>query len=82
MDVVEDAELHPEFNPHAEKKEGDKSTNLIPIIFSHGLFCTRFLYSSICRNLASHGFAVFAIEHTDSTAQHYYNNVTKEDIFY
>eukprot|EP00298_Acanthocystis_sp_HF-20_P013395 c20330_g1_i1.p1 GENE.c20330_g1_i1~~c20330_g1_i1.p1 ORF type:complete len:475 (+),score=214.14 c20330_g1_i1:40-1464(+) len=38
------------------------------IIFSHGLFGCSTTYSSLCAELASHGFFVVAIEHKDGTA--------------
>lgn len=33
------------------------------VLFSHGLYGTRTVYSSICTQLASHGFLVAAMEH-------------------
>ncbi|XP_054156052.1 platelet-activating factor acetylhydrolase 2, cytoplasmic-like [Oppia nitens] len=38
------------------------------IIFSHGLLSCRTTYSSVCTEMASHGFIVFAVEHRDQTA--------------
>jgi len=37
------------------------------IVFSAGLGTSRFAYSRICTDLASHGFVVVAIEHRDGT---------------
>ena len=37
------------------------------VIFSHGLSASRELNTSLCLDLASMGFFVFAVEHTDGT---------------
>ena len=33
------------------------------VVFSHGLSASRTFYSSVCSEIASHGFFVAAIEH-------------------
>jgi len=45
------------------------------IVFSHGLGCSRFAYSRICTDLASHGFIVIAPEHREgSSCVSYHHN--------
>lgn len=48
------------FGERLRKTNGEK---IKCIILSHGLGGSRFLYSTICYELASQGFIVFALEH-------------------
>ncbi|KAJ4438325.1 hypothetical protein ANN_14267 [Periplaneta americana] len=57
------------------RKEGAK---LPVVILSHGLGASRFLYSSICVELASHGFLVAAVEHRDKSASASFYYKSKE----
>ncbi|KAJ9591914.1 hypothetical protein L9F63_001516, partial [Diploptera punctata] len=62
---------------HADiRKEGGK---LPVIVLSHGLGATRFSYSCICLELASHGFLVVAVEHRDksSATTFYYKSIDR-----
>ncbi|KXZ55905.1 hypothetical protein GPECTOR_2g1456 [Gonium pectorale] len=48
---------------------GGAGSKLMPVvIFSHGLAGTRNAYSSICIDLASRGYVVMALEHSDGSA--------------
>jgi predicted dienelactone hydrolase len=40
---------------------------LIPIVFSHGLSAHRTTYTALCRDYASHGYIVFALNHGDNS---------------
>ncbi|CEP12539.1 hypothetical protein [Parasitella parasitica] len=55
------------FYKDAEILDGQKRPFPV-VVFSHGLGGNRLIYSSICSDLASHGFVVVAIEHRDGSA--------------
>lgn len=48
----------------------NENNKLIPIILSHGLMASRMLYTTIGRELASHGYIVFSPDHHDGS-NHY-----------
>jgi predicted dienelactone hydrolase len=57
--AIIDGELASDFATGAKK--------LRPVIFSHGLFANNISYTGLQRDLASHGYIVFAINHADGT---------------
>lgn len=46
------------------------ATPLIPIVFSHGNSSTRTMNSCFLRDIASHGFIIFALDHVEGTCMH------------
>ena len=57
--------------PNAEVNHKQTSQRKWPtVIFSHGLFGSMEEYSTICREIASHGFVVVAPEHEDGSASY------------
>lgn len=76
IEIVKLAGLHRDF------RDGGKK--LIPVIFSHGLIVNRTNHSAICKELASHGCIVYALDHTDGSCS-YVLDTTKnpsEDKYY
>ena len=69
------------FNPTSTSQQSsvndtgyDTQSGVVPpptfpvIVFSHGIGTSFFPYSSICCDLASHGFVVAALEHKDGSS--------------
>lgn len=59
--VLRDALLAPQY------RDGTKM--LQPLIFSHGLSSHKMNYSGLCREFASHGFLVIALNHNDRSCE-------------
>jgi len=72
---------------HDEKrhKTGGRSSppsSFPVVVFSHGLGGSLEMYTQLCRNLASHGFIVFAMEHEDGSASFARSGVDGKRIYY
>jgi len=52
------------------------------IIYSHGLYGSAEMYTQLCRELASMGFIVIAVEHEDGSAVYAVDSITGETISY
>lgn len=61
-------------------KDGPAKPKFPLIMFSHGLGGSRLCYSSVCGELASHGFIVCAIEHRDGSGARTIVNVPQGSI--
>ena len=60
INVVKDGKIANDFTGGAAKQ-------LIPAIYDHGLTCNGVAQSISCRDLASHGYIVFAMDHFDGS---------------
>ena len=51
------------------------------VVFSHGMGCSRFMYSQVCYDIASNGFIVAATEHRDGSGcmSQYYDTLLMND---
>eukprot|EP00347_Sterkiella_histriomuscorum_P022751 403337292 len=65
LDVVMNGDIHPDF--HVKP--------IIPLVYCHGLSSNRTLHSGTCKDLASHGYMVFILDHKDGTSSY----VVEED---
>ena len=54
---------------------------LTPIIFSHGLTGNNYNYSGCHRELASHGYIIFSIDHLDGSCNYTRDGADKEFTF-
>jgi predicted dienelactone hydrolase len=64
MDVVYYGDLSKDFISFPSPKP------LTPIIFCHGLSSNRTMHSVTCRDFASHGYIVFALDYHDGTSSY------------
>ncbi|KAL1465269.1 hypothetical protein WDU94_004852 [Cyamophila willieti] len=55
------------------------NTKMPVILFSHGFGASRFICSTLCYELASHGFLVASVEHRDTSACASYYYQSEED---
>lgn len=62
VDVIVNSPLDSDFLTDSKK--------LTPIIFSHGLTANKSMHTHICKELASYGCIVYALDHTDSSCSY------------
>lgn len=72
MDTLSQGNLASEFH----------TCTMIPVIFSHGLGANRTILSGICKDLASHGYLVFIMDHKDKTSSYTISSDGKKEIYY
>jgi dienelactone hydrolase len=48
--------------------EDFKKKPMIPLIYLHGVCSNRTIHSGTCRDLASHGYIVFTMDHRDGSS--------------
>lgn len=65
MNVVQNGPLVRDFVKASD--EDGAPRRMIPIIFCHGLTCSRTSYSGLCRDFASHGYFVISLDHYDGS---------------
>ena len=70
--VTKDGDLAEEF------RTGKKL--LQPLIFSHGLTSHKMNYSGICREIASYGFLVIALNHNDRSCEFTTGKEVEEEV--
>jgi len=75
MDVVQEAELHKDYSSSTQKA-------LIPLIYCHGLSSNRTMHSGTCRDLASHGYLVFVLDHQDGTSSYTVSKDGNKEFYY
>jgi predicted dienelactone hydrolase len=68
---INEREIELKFEDMEVEAYGKPTKSLIPVIFSHGLSSNRTMHSGTCRDLASHGYIVFAPDHMDKTSSYY-----------
>ena len=82
MDTVQDGKLAQDFGGLASDDiESRKQLKMIPILFLHGLSGSRTSQSGSCRDLASHGYCVFSIDHHDGSA-HYSRKENGDEVYW
>lgn len=71
MNTAQNGTLSSDFQENFYRNNQEERLNkhkLIPIILLHGLCGSRTSQSGSCRDLASHGYIVFSIDHHDGSA--------------
>jgi hypothetical protein len=82
MDIATDAPISSDFILDLSDLGVQESSNsIVPVIFSHGLGANRTINSGTCRDLASFGYMVFAVDHKDLSCS-YFETIDGKGIYY
>ena len=81
MDTATDALISKDFIRDESLIKVDAKNSIVPVIFSHGLSSNRTLHSGTCRDLASFGYIVFALDHQDLTCS-YFQSEDGKGVYY
>lgn len=68
LDCIANEDMSKDFTTQGcDATRGHPKKKLIPLIFCHGISSNRTMHSGLCKDMASHGYIVFALDHEDES---------------